>query len=185
VCDRADRRRKSASPHRSCRSGRGGPRASTHWCRYSTCAGCLSARRGFRVVSHPVHNAFHWLFLFACNCRRRMLLLGSDIALLPFSSLFLFPCRTGQSRRLLLRLQAGARRTRCGFNREPSTRRGGRASGAQARNANLRRRHTRHHRACSELPVVKLRRWKHRRGAGDLAKLRHAGAAKLPISHVS
>ena len=43
----------------------------------------LSARRGFRVVSHPVHNAFHWLFLFACNCRRRMLLLGSDIALLP------------------------------------------------------------------------------------------------------
>jgi hypothetical protein len=32
-------RRKSASPHRSCRSGRGGPRASTRSCRFSICAG--------------------------------------------------------------------------------------------------------------------------------------------------
>jgi hypothetical protein len=31
------RRRKSASPHRSCRSGRGGPRASMRCCRFSTC----------------------------------------------------------------------------------------------------------------------------------------------------
>jgi hypothetical protein len=31
------RRRKFASPHRSRRSGRGGPRASTHCCRFSTC----------------------------------------------------------------------------------------------------------------------------------------------------
>jgi hypothetical protein len=37
------RRRKFASPHRSCRSGRGGPRASTHCCRFSTCAGCRPA----------------------------------------------------------------------------------------------------------------------------------------------
>src|ERR1700729_1341890 len=41
VRDRADvaAEEKIASPHRSCRSGRGGPRASTRCCRFSICAG--------------------------------------------------------------------------------------------------------------------------------------------------
>src|SRR5262245_1126507 len=37
------RRRKSVSPHRSCRSGRGGPRASMRCCLSSICAGCRPA----------------------------------------------------------------------------------------------------------------------------------------------
>ena len=36
-------RRKSASPRRSCRSGRGGRRASMRCCRFSTCVGCRLA----------------------------------------------------------------------------------------------------------------------------------------------
>src|SRR6266498_3888342 len=37
------RRRKFASPRRSCRNGRGGRRVSTRCCRFSTCAGCRPA----------------------------------------------------------------------------------------------------------------------------------------------
>ena len=40
---RSARRRKSASPRRSCRNGRGGRRASMRCCRFSTCAGCRPA----------------------------------------------------------------------------------------------------------------------------------------------
>jgi hypothetical protein len=37
------RRRKFASPRRSCRNGRGGRRVSTRCCRFFTCAGCRPA----------------------------------------------------------------------------------------------------------------------------------------------
>ena len=45
VRDRGDvgARRKSASPRRSCRSGRGGRRVSMRCCRFSTCVGCRPA----------------------------------------------------------------------------------------------------------------------------------------------
>ena len=43
--DRGDvaQRRRSASPRRSCRSGRGGRRVSMRCCRFSTCVGCRPA----------------------------------------------------------------------------------------------------------------------------------------------
>jgi len=43
-------RRKSALPRRSCRSGRGGRRASTRCCRFSTCAGCQPATSRRRLL---------------------------------------------------------------------------------------------------------------------------------------
>src|ERR1700730_14995374 len=44
------RRRKSALPRRSCRSGRGGRRVSMRCCRFSTCVGCRPATSRRRLA---------------------------------------------------------------------------------------------------------------------------------------
>ena len=61
VRDRATwaQRRKFASPRQSCRSGRGGRKASTRCCRFSTCAGCqpaTSRRRSAALLGKDAPN---------------------------------------------------------------------------------------------------------------------------------